>query len=197
MPRIPSGIVRTLLESFNPFGHRSTQFCWVLTLQNEIEPFRRGSNPFLTVQIPNRKGFDPSKTGSKRGFEAGKHFEDGFQVIGIAFGGFEDGKRRSKTGFERSGDGFEPFQKGSNPFRKGLNSSQKGLNTSRKGSNDPWTGSRPSKEGLNSSKKGSKASEEGSNDARKGSNDFGDSSNDSHRRCAAHSRQPKPTHLSS
>src|SRR5258708_39153391 len=85
----PPLLVESGPESFEPFWNRSipsgiaqTQFCWVLTLQNGIEPFRRGSNPSPTVQIPNRKGFDPSKPGSKRGFGASQRFEHGCQAVG-------------------------------------------------------------------------------------------------------------------
>ena len=156
LQRFTSPLVESRPESFEPFWNRSipsgiarTQFCWVLTLQNEIKPFRRGSNPSPTVQIPNRKGFDPSKTGSKRGFGARKRFEHGFQAVGTGLEPSEDGKRRFKTGFERSGDGLEPFEMGSNPFRKGWNSSQKGSKASEEGSNDSRKRSNDPREGSN------------------------------------------------
>jgi hypothetical protein len=68
-------------------------------------PSEEGSNPILTVQIPNER-FNPSKTGSKRGFGAKKPLQDGFQVNKIGFGGSEDEKRGLRIGFERSGYGF-------------------------------------------------------------------------------------------
>src|SRR5216684_3075777 len=171
MPRIPSGIVRTLLGSFNPFVHRSipscidqSQFSWVRTLQNGIEPFRRGFKPNSDCPDTEHERFNPSKTGSKRGFGAKKPFQDGFQVNRIGFGGSEDEKRGFKIGFERSGDGFEPFRKGSNDSWKGLNASRKGSNALGKGSNDL-------RKGCNDSEKGSNASGKRSNDLRKRSND--------------------------
>src|SRR5216684_3400787 len=167
MPRIPSGIFRTLLGSFNPFVHRSipscidqSQFSWVQTLQNGIEPFRRGFKTNSDCPDTEHERFNPSKTGSKRGFGAKKPFQDGFQVNKIGFGCSEDEKRGFKIGFERSGDGFEPFRKGSNDSWKGLNASRKGSNALPKGSN-------ASRKGLNASRKGSNASRKGSNDLRK------------------------------
>src|SRR5258708_3986952 len=52
MPRIPSGIVRTLRESFNPFVHRSIPSCIVQSLRASFNPFVHRSNPVFLGSNP-------------------------------------------------------------------------------------------------------------------------------------------------
>src|SRR5258708_6688520 len=101
----PPLLVESGPESFEPFWNRSipsgiaqTQFCWVLTLHDGIEPFQMGSNPF-------RKGWNSSQKGSKASEE-----------------GSNDSRKRSNDPRE----GWNASEEGSNDFRKRSNDSQTG-----------------------------------------------------------------------
>jgi hypothetical protein len=172
LPRIPSGIVRTLLKSFNPFRHRSIPVLLGSNPPKWDRTLPKGFNPDSARPDTEQKGFNPSKTGLKPGFGAMRPFWDGFQVNRIAFGRSKDGNRGLKTGFEPFGDGFEPFQKGSNDPGKGSNASNEGSNDPGKGWNDPGEGSNDSRKGSNDSGKGWNDLEKCSNEWQGGSNDF-------------------------